>query len=74
MICEYCRGEGYHHVRCPLYTPPKATHYCSVCKEGIYSGEEYIENDKGEYTHWECIDYSRDLVKFLGYNINIMEE
>ena len=46
-------------------------------KEGvhfIYKGEEYIENDCGEYAHWDCIDYGRDLAKFLGYEIKEMEE
>ena len=55
-------------------TTVKATHYCSICQEGIYNGEEYIENDDGEYAHWDCIDYGRDLVKWLGYEIKEMEE
>ena len=54
--------------------PPKASHYCSICDEGIYNGEEYIENDCGEYAHWDCVDYGMDLVKFLGYKIKTMEE
>ena len=69
MVCEYCHCDGYHHPRCPLYESPKSTHYCSVCGEGIFNGEEYIENDVGEYAHWECVDNGRDLVKFLGYEI-----
>ena len=47
---------------------------CSICKEGIYNGEEYIVNDDKEYAHWECVDYGRDLAKFLGYEIKTMEE
>ena len=54
--------------------PPKASHYCSICNEGIYDGEEYIENNDCEYAHWECVDYGRDLAKFLGYEIKTMEE
>mgnify|MGYP003510906920 CR=1 FL=1 len=73
MICEYCHGEGWHHQRCPLYEEPKPAHYCSICKEGIYNGEEYIVNDCGEDAHWECVDYGRDLVRFLGYEIKTME-
>ena len=72
MACEYCGRNGEHHYRCPLYEPPKASHYCSICNEGIYDGEEYIENDCGEYAHWECVDYGRDLIKFLGYEIKEM--
>lgn len=73
MACEYCHGEGLHYLRCPLYEEPKPAHYCSICNEGIYGGEEYIVNDDGEYAHWECVDYGRDLVRFLGYEIKTME-
>ena len=73
MTCEYCGQYITHHPRCPLYEPPKAIHYCSICNEGIYDGEEYIENDCGKYAHWECIDYGRDLAKWLGYEIKEME-
>ena len=54
--------------------PPKTSYYCSICNEGIYNGEEYIENDEGKYAHLECVDYGRDLAKFLGYEIKTMEE
>ena len=74
MPCEHCGQYITHHPRCPLYEPPKATHYCSICGEGIFNGEEYIENDCGEYAHWECIDYGRDLARFLGYEIKMMDD
>ena len=74
MSCEYCQQYGTHHPRCPLYESPKTSHYCSICQEGIYDGEEYIENDDGEYVHWECVDYRKDLVEFLGYEIKTMED
>ena len=73
MPCEYCQQYGTHHPRCPLYESPKASHYCSICQEGIFNGEEYIENDCGEYAHLECVDYAKDLAKFLGYEIKTME-
>ena len=72
-LCKYCH-KLEHPQGCPNYIPPKSTHYCSICDEGIYNGEEYIENDDGEYAHWDCIDYGRDLAKFLGYEIKEMEE
>ena len=72
MPCIYCGQYGTHHPRCLLYIPPKATHYCSICSEGIYDGEEYIVNDDGEYAHWDCVDYGRDLAKFLGYKVKEM--
>lgn len=72
-MCDICGFEKCPSS-CPNYISPKTTHYCSICNEGIYDGEEYIENDCGEYAHWECVDYSRDLVRFLGYDIKTMEE
>ena len=74
MPCIYCGQYGTHHPRCPLYEPPKSYHCCSICEEGICDGEEYIENDDGEYAHWECVDYGKDLVEFLGYKVKTMYE
>ena len=42
---------------------------CEYC-----CGEENIENLDGEYAHWNCVDYGRDLAKFLGYTINEMDD
>lgn len=72
MACEYCR-QFSHDYRCSLAPEPKFSHYCSICGAGIYDGEEYIENDDGEVAHWECVDYARDLVSFLGYDVKVME-
>lgn len=47
---------------------------CSICNEGIYDGEEYIVNGDYEYAHWECVNYARDLAKFLGYEIKEMSK
>ena len=70
-MCQLCRSYPCN-CHCPNYIIPKVSHYCSICNEGIYNGEEYIENDVGEYAHWECVDYGRDLAKFLGYEIKEM--
>ena len=74
MACIYCGRDGEHHYRCPLYEPPKASHYCSICQEGILNGEEYIENDDNEYAHFECVSYGKDMAEFLGYEIKEMKE
>ena len=74
MNCEYCNELIGHHTRCPLYKPQKATLYCSSCGEGIRDGEEYIENEDGECIHWDCFRSMRDLLEFLGYEIQTMEE
>ena len=75
MRCEYCGLTcGEHLNRCPNATllQPRCT--CSLCKEGIQNGEEYIVNDDNDYAHWECVDYAKDLAKFLGYEIKEMED
>lgn len=69
MACEICGGTRRHHPRCPYFENTRPHHYCSICDEGIHNGEEFIVNDKDEYAHWECVDYARDLAKFLGYTI-----
>ena len=77
MICDVCGRIGGHLRGCPEYEDMKkyfSNHYCSICNEGILVGEEYIENDYGDYAHWECVDYARDLVKFLGYDVKEMED
>ena len=72
-MCSICKQYPCN-VRCPNYIPPKASHCCSICNEGIINGEEYIVNDDGEYAHLDCIDYARDLAEWLGYEIKEMEE
>ena len=74
MPCNYCLRDYGHNPRCPLYKDKKSYYYCSICGEGILNGEEYIKNDIGEYAHWECVDYGRDLIRFLGYEIKTMED
>ena len=54
--------------------PQKANHYCSFCDEGIYGGEKYIENDYGEFIHYECIYTIKKLLDWLGYSVKTMED
>ena len=72
-MCLLCRSYPCHQ-RCPNYIPSKPIHYCSVCGEGIYEGEEYIENENEDYRHFECFYGMRDLLEWLGYEVKIMEE
>lgn len=53
--------------------PEKSARLCSSCGEGICDGEEYIENQNGEYRHYECFHGMRDLLEWLGYEIKIMD-
>lgn len=72
MVCQYCFGiGGKHDCRCPLAPKSKFSHYCSICGEGIYDGEEYIENDDGEFAHLDCL-IVRETVNFLGYDVKVM--
>ena len=75
-MLEIC-GKSYCDncsPRCPNYTPKKISHYCSICGEGIFEGDEYIENDDGEYVHYDCIQGARWLLEWLGYKVKIMED
>ena len=71
-MCQLCNSYPCD-TRCPNHIP-KATLYCSSCGEGIRDGEEYIENADGECIHWECFISMRDLLEFLGYEIQTMED
>lgn len=71
MACEYCHRDYGHHPHCPLAPEPKSYGRCEVCGEGIYEGDEYIENDCRNYVHFDCPSV-RELAMFLGYEIKIM--
>lgn len=71
-MCSICEQTPCH-CKCPNYVSPKAHRYCSICGEGIYDGEEYIENDSGDFRHFECFYGIRDLLEWLGYEIKAME-
>ena len=74
MRCnQYCMN-GCTKYNCPYYENTKSKYYCSICNEAIYPDEEYIINDDGDYAHWDCVSYGRDLAKWLGYDIRIMEK
>lgn len=72
-ICNLCKKEPCSS-NCPNYIPPKVLHYCSSCEEGIYEGEEYIENDNGDMRHCDCFCGIIDLLEWLGYKIKTMKE
>lgn len=74
MACDICGRIDGHASRCPHYSARKTALYCSSCGEGIYNGEEYIENDNGEYKHLDCIYGIRDMLEWLGYEVKTMED
>jgi len=67
-MCSIC-GQDHCHSRYSNYVTPKTIHYCSICGEGIYEGEEYIKNDCGEYRHYGCFYGLKELLGWLGYEI-----
>lgn len=73
--CEYCGQVGNHHYRCPNYEQKiKKQYYCCECSEPIEIGDEFLENDNGEYIHRECIPGIMWLTDFLGYKFKEMED
>ena len=72
--CEYCHQPGSHDFRCPNYVYPKPRLLCAKCREGIYEGEEYLENDEGERCHYDCFLDTKELIGWLGYNVKKMME
>jgi hypothetical protein len=72
--CKYCHTlTGEHHPQCPSFIPVKSKYKCIKCGDNILIGEEYIVNDDGDYAHYECVDYAKDMAKFLGFQVKEME-
>ena len=71
--CVRC-FKGCTFTQCPNYEPPEARYYCSICEEGIYPGDDYVENSDGEYAHLECVDTGSEMAEFLGYKVECCEE
>lgn len=72
-MCSIC-NQTPCNIHCPNYVPKRANHYCSICGQGIYEGEEYIINDDGDCRHYDCFYGMRDLLEWLGYEIKTMED
>ena len=72
-MCDICM-QNPCDSRCPNYEQPKAKHHCSICGEGIYDGEEYLINGDGDYRHYECFYGIKDLLNWLGYEVQTMDD
>lgn len=69
MVCNVCERENGHIQGCPYYEPEMANHYCSICGDGIYEDDEYVENQDGEQVHYECINNLRWFIDWLGLKV-----
>lgn len=63
-----------HNPRCPYYEGKKSSYHCSICGDVILDGDEYIENDFGEFRHCDCFYGIRELLHWLGYEIKVMND
>jgi hypothetical protein len=72
MPCEFCGQYIDHNPRCPLYERKESSIKCSICGNEICEGEEYIENEDCKQSHLDCIDTTREMLKFLGQEVKIM--
>lgn len=71
-MCNYCLKD-ICPPGCPNYEEPTFLKRCDICKEGIFNGEEYIENDDGDCRHYDCFQGVKDMLQWLGYEIKKME-
>lgn len=73
-MCSIC-NKSPCDSRCPNYSSQKNTHiYCSICKEPIGIGEEYVENIDGDFAHYGCFYGIRHLLEWLGHDVKTMDE
>lgn len=74
-MCYLCRSYPCD-PRCPNYEPPKASLYCSICDEGIYEDDRYIQNDDDECAHIDCLAQMsiHELAEWFGFDIKTMIE
>lgn len=73
-MCSECRQTPCYPM-CPNAPLPQPCCICDLCKEGIYDGEEYFENENGDIAHWECIEEMtrREFIEWIGYKIKSMK-
>lgn len=73
-MCFECRQTPCH-PRCPNAPLSRPRYTCDLCKEGIYDGEEYFENENGDIAHWECITEltRKEFVEWMGYKVKTMK-
>ena len=73
-MCSECKQTPCN-PRCINASLPHPRCTCDLCKEGIYDGEEYLENENGDIAHWECIEdiTKREFIEWMGYEVKTMK-
>lgn len=73
-MCNLCY-QSICDCRCPNYITLKTYHKCSLCKDEIQIGEEYIESYDGKYAHLECCGLfsTNEVLEFLDIKVKRME-
>lgn len=69
-MCKICGRVNGCYPRCPNYYSSSPI-TCSYCEEPICIGEEYLENEFGEYKHIDCFCSTYDLLKWIGVDIKV---
>lgn len=77
MYCDVCGvSGGLHRYGCPegYSSTEKPKEICCECHDGIYTDEEYVENENGDKAHYDCLyGYTtRELIEWFGYEIRRM--
>ena len=74
-MCSICKQLDCP-PRCPNYTPMSCIYNCSICGEGIYPGDEYVENNNYKYAHLDCLDgmTTKNLLSWMDMDYKICED
>lgn len=73
MACKFCGRDIGHDERCPHADDIRPRSYCSICESGIFTSDEYVENDNGDLAHYECVSATRDALTWLGHEVKVMK-
>ena len=57
----------------PYFIKDKTGYICCECKEYIQYGDDYVENENGEYIYANCIPSNNWIIGWLGYKIKKLE-
>lgn len=73
-MCSVCLKTPCHPA-CPNAEEPKPVMLC-MCGNGIYTGDQYLEDINGKYHCMECLKEMEvsDILKLAGLELSKVEE